>query len=785
MLFALSVLCACQLLMQYGHSNTLLYRTTNERIIRVASQTTFERLPTAETWVMPPHNLVFNTEGIELLKTMHPRMHTMHFTFGSQGLWDFLINWRHHHKKAGLPNHLVGAADSQMLARCTESGIAASGLRPELDVWNYTLRHTASTSSTDQLRAGSTEWMYYRHHKSAFLEIGLVKIAFLWELVNIGFDVLISDLDIVWLSPHWERWMTYKQPGTPVAEAALMAMADVLVSTDELNEEEDRKQSGFRVDLNTGVLFFRATNGSRAFIQGWRLAMMAQKNTPDTNDQFIFCQLVQRSKCQSVIASAERMAAWQEQLHQHGLIREDAMASISPDTRDVRLSQQRFAPCLNTTQCAPVPFSIATLPLRAFSGGHTFFFQHLQEDRRHELPSKQLVTMHFTFQYGDILYHDYPFGKRQRAREAGIWAADPPEYFTEGRFLRITGDLVSAEQRILAEQRFPEWAPQRHLVIDAVQRAVVRDALALAMALNATLIMPDLHCWCDRYWGFTHRCRFPDAPEAMRLPFRCSMDSLYDVTRWAMKGVRYREAAFLDHPAVPRSVRANTVKLAVGGEQPPMGSAAARFTTAIPHGAAMHEVGAAILRANAEYRVVEVSVGELRQLCPWLGSEQKNREFNALARYVLTDSCRFCPVEDHRWFANWDWHNPITAYNCTWGFHYPTQYPETWPACGAGHLQERTSSTTCPRTMLCEWHTHADGRETGKINHCNLESGGYGGATEWREVSAKALAAMPDGRCPYPPLDQPGPGPGFDMDGHWVGSNANGTDYWVGWRPKR
>ena len=31
------------------------------------------------------------------------------------------------------------------------------------------------------------------------------------------------------------------------------------------------------------------------------------------------------------------------------------------------------------------------------------------------------------------------------------------------------------------------------------------------------------------------------------------------------------------------------------------------------------------------------------------------------------------------------------------------------------------------------------------------------------------LQGMPDGRCPYPPGDVPGPGKGFDGRGHWVG----------------
>ena len=57
-------------------------------------------------------------------------------------------------------------------------------------------------------------------------------MAFLKELVSLGFDVLISDLDVVWLSGHWQRWMSWDDPRhPPLAEAALIARADILAST--------------------------------------------------------------------------------------------------------------------------------------------------------------------------------------------------------------------------------------------------------------------------------------------------------------------------------------------------------------------------------------------------------------------------------------------------------------------------------------------------------------------------------------------------------------------------
>ena len=72
--------------------------------------------------------------------------------------------------------------------------------------------------------------------RSDFLEMGLVKVAFLWELLAVGFSVLISDLDVVWLNGHWQRWMTHSDQTHPaVPEAALIAAADVLVTTDGLD----------------------------------------------------------------------------------------------------------------------------------------------------------------------------------------------------------------------------------------------------------------------------------------------------------------------------------------------------------------------------------------------------------------------------------------------------------------------------------------------------------------------------------------------------------------------
>ena len=249
-------------------------------------------------------------------------------------------------------------------------------------MWNYT---RSATRASTVVQEGAAEWKYYRHHKSSFLELGLVKAAFLWELLRLGYDVLISDLDVVWINDGWERWMTYRNAARPpLPEAEMQAMADVLVSTDELAELYDAHMTwerwpwgigwGWRSELNTGVVFWRATNGSLAFVQAWRLAKLAKRETLNTNDQFFFIQMVREAGMERVTGSAAHLNAWRTSLAAHGLLRPDVLRRISPTTRGVSISKAGFAsatPCLPEARCAPARFTVGTLPLRAFTGGHT------------------------------------------------------------------------------------------------------------------------------------------------------------------------------------------------------------------------------------------------------------------------------------------------------------------------------------------------------------------------------------------------------------------------------
>ena len=125
--------------------------------------------------------------------------------------------------------------------------------------------------------------------------------------------------------------MAYGEAGSPVLPtASLIAMADVLVSTDEIDAGRDGEGGGwcFGAELNTGVLFFRGTAGSRAVVQAWRKAMMNVKGVQFINDQNIFNNVIHAAGINRLGGSAARTAA----LHEHvcGVRRKCALPDRRP-----------------------------------------------------------------------------------------------------------------------------------------------------------------------------------------------------------------------------------------------------------------------------------------------------------------------------------------------------------------------------------------------------------------------------------------------------------------------
>ena len=115
-----------------------------------------------------------NASAASLAPLGEPRGATLHFTFGSAVMMDFVRNWLHFVRRARIGPVLVGAADLGLLQFCDAEGVPAAAIAPELDVWTYKRKPVRAGQGAYQIE---TEWKYFRHHNSDFLEMGLVKVS--------------------------------------------------------------------------------------------------------------------------------------------------------------------------------------------------------------------------------------------------------------------------------------------------------------------------------------------------------------------------------------------------------------------------------------------------------------------------------------------------------------------------------------------------------------------------------------------------------------------------------
>ena len=197
--------------------------------------------------------------------------------------------------------------------------------------------------------------------------------------------------------------------------------------------------------------------------------------------------------------------------------------------------------------------TFGVLPVSSFASGHTYFVQQMYKTQ-----NVKPYVVHTTFQFGGSA------GKRHRLREGGLWQ-DPPEYYSQGQFLEVSVSKPEIPRDIAA---YSGTALTRfHLRAMAAQLAEIRDAFGIAVALNRTLIMPKIYCFCDRYWGVQQNCRVPGSAN-FSMPFLCPLDHVMvpdqiygrdDIL--TMGGVDFREYSFLENPRVPKSIKNNVVEI--------------------------------------------------------------------------------------------------------------------------------------------------------------------------------------------------------------------------------
>ena len=435
-------------------------------------------------------------------------------TYATGGVREMLHNWVLHVKRLGLPI-LVSAMDKDVVSMAMQKRFHC------LD-WS----HTAAAADTS----------YVRGSFDGFRALGVRKLDALLPVLRAGINVVLSDVDCVWSSSPLPMFHGL----VPGFED--FAAADVLLATDCMSPDLDAPADTnaipgcYRdtVDKNTGVIAVRATPNGIATMAEWKVRL--QVGQKDEQDQTTFNDLLDgngrghrwgmdwkaridfRSFAEAWCGVGKVMRGfntlWTGDPEDGALAATGRRrATPSPGSRRI------MSVCLpNVTRTARV----GIFPITEVAGGHTFFVQQLQSPT-----ARWPMAVHATYQFGDM--PDYPFGKRQRFRDWGMWLVDDDdEMITSARYLVLEDDAP-------LEPRKP-WAGFSDLHVRGRQHVEHLDRLrqrlahgfALARALNRTVVLPTLWCYCDKFWHRLDKCAIPSATSSQPLPFVCPLDHVID-----------------------------------------------------------------------------------------------------------------------------------------------------------------------------------------------------------------------------------------------------------------
>jgi hypothetical protein len=110
-----------------------------------------------------------------------------------------------------------------------------------------------------------------------------------------------------------------------------------------------------------------------------------------------------------------------------------------------------------------------------------------------------------------------------------MWLVDDEEeLITSSRYLVLEDDAPLAPREAWAGSKDLHVRGRQH--VDHLERLRQRLAhgFALARALNRTVVLPTLWCYCDKFWHRLDKCAIPSAADSQPLPFVCPLDHVLD-----------------------------------------------------------------------------------------------------------------------------------------------------------------------------------------------------------------------------------------------------------------
>lgn len=423
-------------------------------------------------------------------------------TFVSNGFHEFALNWYGHVAgKLRVDNVIVAALDDETEKLCLSRGIP---FHSDAD-----LRYTFAVMATGGQPLHDPNAKVTMRGK-AFQQIGALKAAFLLYLLRKGHEVLVSDVDTVWL----------RDPRPFFKTERVATESDVAVSTDCLSHALERQNDGcWHMQFNTGVLWLRPTATTTRFVGEWRDALLETEHEFE-HDQDIFNRLLR-------------------------VERDGTKPGFRPFRTNATTSQ--------SLRVAARGVAVGALPLSLFCGGHVYFVQRLHETLR----ARPLVV-HTTYQFSQAR------GKRQRLREHGLWVLDDAAYYGGFEKGESESDGPSAGTGAglafvaMDERDGPPAAlvasasVSNHLLAAAWYRLAIRNLFAVARATGRVAILPRVTCACDRYWGnVLPACAIGGADAPPPYP-NCPQDHVMNLPNMERAGVAWREYSFLENENVAR-----------------------------------------------------------------------------------------------------------------------------------------------------------------------------------------------------------------------------------------
>lgn len=393
-------------------------------------------------------------------------------TFVNAHYMDFAVTWVTHLRRAGCNHFLIGALDAEALKLLQARG------------------YQAFSMAEGGVRARDLGW-----GSQEFKKAQQVKVKMFEDVLRLGYDVLLADIDAVFLR-------------NPLPYLRCFPDADILVSSDHLhNSTTDgglELSTSAGATMNVGILYVRARPGPVDMVANWS------------------------TQC------SQNLNFWEQAIFN----------SLAKDDRGLDVNDRTLAP-RRLFRMHERKLVGGILPVSLFCSGHTGFVQRMSEQLGYHPP----YALHATFQYSGTR------GKKHRFREAMVWEDAAGYYDAPQGFLRYQPVL---DPELTAGPWVGVKDTPRHLRLVQVQMAAVRDALALALALGRLLIMPRLVCGYDRYWAGMPEGKIPGSALELPI-WKCPMDHLFELQSLPPPEDILREFSFLDNPRTPRSVKENVV----------------------------------------------------------------------------------------------------------------------------------------------------------------------------------------------------------------------------------